>query len=182
MSKGKREFQYGRFEARIKMPVGGGLWPAFWLLGADIDQVGWPACGELDILENVGYENWVSGAVHGPGYSAENSVTYTYTLPAGQSSADWHTYRVDWDADSIRWSVDDKPVRTLYRVAMSSQDQVWVFDHPFFIVLNLALGGHYPFGYNGIDGSDGGCYGLPETTIDTLPQRMEVDWVRVCAP
>jgi beta-glucanase (GH16 family) len=179
-SKGKREFQYGRFEARVRMPAGEGYWPAFWLLGADIDQVGWPGCGELDIVENVGYRHWVAGAVHGPGYSAENSVAYTTTLPAGQSSTEWHVYRLDWDADSIQWFIDDKLVHTLYRVTLSSQGQEWVFDHPFFVVLNLALGGHYPFAYNGIDGSAGGCYGLPETTIDALPQRLEVDWVRVC--
>ena len=88
-SKGKGEFQYGRIEARIKLPVGEGLWPAFWMLGADIDEVGWPQSGELDVMENLGYENWVSGAVHGPGYAGAESRGYTYTLPAGQKVDAW---------------------------------------------------------------------------------------------
>jgi beta-glucanase (GH16 family) len=182
MSKGKREFEYGRFEARIRLPSGEGLWPAFWLLGGNIDQVGWPQCGEIDILENLGYEHWVAGAVHGPGFSGAESMGYTYTLPSGQVTGDWHVYQVNWSPDSIRWYVDGQPVHALLRLTVLMEDGQWVFDHPHFVVLNLALGGHYPYAYNAVDaGVDGGCYGLPGPTIDTLPQRVEIDWVRVCA-
>jgi beta-glucanase (GH16 family) len=180
-SKGKREFTYGRFEARIKLPGGEGLWPAFWLLGADIDQVGWPQCGEIDIMENLGYEDWVSGAVHGPGYAGGESIGYTYPLAEGQTTGDWHVYRVQWSPDSIRWYVDGELVHTLLRLTVLTQDGEWVFDRPHFVVLNLALGGIYPYSYNeAAAGQGGACYGLPGPTIETLPQRVEVDWVRVC--
>lgn len=181
-SKGKGEFQYGRIQARIKLPVGEGLWPAFWLLGADIDQVGWPQCGEADIMENLGYEGWVSGAVHGPGYAGAESRGFTYTLPAGEAASGWHTYRLDWTPDALAWSVDGVQVYSLLRVTLALHDQPWVFDHPYFIVLNLALGGHYPYSINRTDASAGNCYGLPQATIDALPKQVQVDWVRVCTP
>jgi beta-glucanase (GH16 family) len=181
-SQGKAEFQYGRIEARIKLPLGAGLWPAFWMLGGDIDAVGWPQSGELDVMENLGYENWVSGAVHGPGYSGAESRGFTYTLPAGQAVDAWHTYRVDWTPDQIEWYVDGIRVHTLLRLTLGLYDQPWVFDHPYFIVLNLALGGNYPYSVNRTapGAPEGGCFGLPPSTIETLPQRVEVDWVRVC--
>jgi beta-glucanase (GH16 family) len=181
-SKDKGEFLYGRIEARMQLPLGEGLWPAFWMLGADIDEVGWPECGELDIMENLGYDDWVAVAAHGPGFSGAESRTQRYDLPAGETVGGWHTYRLDWTEDNLRWYVDGVNVHSLLRLTLQLNDQEWVYDHPHFIVLNLALGGHYPYSENEADAPVDGCYGLPQATIDALPKQVQVDWVRVCKP
>lgn len=181
ITKDKREFKYGRFEARIKLPAGAGLWPAFWLLGNDIDntdEVGWPQCGETDIFENIGYEHWVSGGIHGPGYYGAGNVGAIYS-DTNWLVTDWHTYAVEWDPIEIKGYVDNTVFYTITRATLEAERGQWVFDHPFFIILNLALGGEYPYGYNHQDPGNDACYGLPKPTIDSLPQRMEVDWVRV---
>lgn len=190
-SKDKQEFEYGRIEASIKLTVGQGLWPAFWLLGANFydddecrshcDELGaisWPQCGEIDIMENVGCPDWVSGGIHGPGYSGTGGVGGVYTFTAG-SVADWRTYTVEWDPVEIKGYVDNTVFYTITRATLEGEHGQWVFDHRFFIILNLALGGDYPAEHNCESGDDGGCYGLPNSTIVSLPQRMEVDWVRV---
>ncbi len=158
------EQERGRFEARIKLPVGQGIWPAFWLLGSNFDQVGWPACGEIDILEYRGQEpSIVHGSLHGPGYSGGSAVTGSYTLPSGGFNDDFHVFAIEWDATSISWFVDDQ----LYQTVTSSDlpgGAGWVFDHPFFIILNVAVGGHF--------------VGPPDASTE-FPQTMLVDYVRV---
>jgi beta-glucanase (GH16 family) len=156
---------YGRFEARVKLPIGKGLWPAFWMLGDDIGEVGWPSCGEIDVFENKGSEPaTIHGALHGPGYSHGSGLTASYSLPSYQRfTDDFHTFAVEWEPSQVRFYVD----HSLYKVATPSDmpsGKRWVFDHPFFLVLNLAVGGNWP--------------GSPdESTI--FPQTMNVDYVRV---
>ena len=153
---------YGRFEARIQIPYGQGIWPAFWMLGEDIPQVGWPQSGEIDIMENIGREPaTVHGTVHGPGYSGADGVGSGFNLTSGQFSEDFHVYAIEWEPEEIRWYVDD----TLYH-ALTPDDVPgeWVYDHPFFIILNVAVGGAWP--------------GYPDETTE-FPQQMLVDYVRV---
>ena len=163
-SEGTYSAQYGRVEARIRIPRGQGIWPAFWMLGADIGQVGWPACGEIDVMENVGYEPAVvHGTVHGPGYSGAQGISAAYTNPSGAAFADdFHVYGVDWRPDSITWTVDGVAYRTVTRADVGSNP--WVFDKPFFVVLNVAVGGSWP--------------GSPDAST-RFPQQMTVDWLRV---
>lgn len=159
---GKQEFQYGRFEARIKLPSGQGLWPAFWLLGADILTVGWPQTGEIDIMEYKGQEPSVlHGSLHGPGYSGGAAITRRYTLPAGRFDTEFHEFRVDWTPSQVRWYVDG---RLYHEVNKGDQTGAWVYDHPFYIILNVAVGGNFVGAPNG---------------ATTFPQEMVVDWVRV---
>ena len=114
ITKGKFDFRYGRVEARIKVPEGAGVWPAFWMLGADIDKVGWPACGEIDIMEFIGKEpTTVYGTIHGPGYSGASGVGRSITLPGStKASADFHTFAVEWSDEEIRWFLDGKRFST----------------------------------------------------------------------
>ena len=154
----------GRFEARIKLPVGQGLWPAFWLLGANIGSVGWPDCGEIDIMEYRGQEpNIVHGTLHGPGYSGGAALTGSYTKSGAGFDADFHVFTIDWDEDGITWLVDGIAYQTFTPASLSSGRR-WVFDHPFFILLNVAVGGNY--------------VGPPDGST-VFPQTMLVDWVRV---
>jgi len=165
ITKGKLEQKHGRFEARIKLPKGQGIWPAFWLLGANIDTVTWPGCGEIDVMESRGQEpSVVLGSLHGPGYSGAGAVTDSYTLPGPQGEgADFHVFAVNWDPGYIAWEVDG----VTYQVATPKTlptDTQWVFDNPFFIILNVAVGGNF--------------LGYPdESTV--FPQTMLVDYVRV---
>jgi beta-glucanase (GH16 family) len=155
---------YGRFEARIKIPYGQGIWPAFWLLGNDIQQNRWPACGEIDIMENIGREpSMVHGTIHGPGYSGAKSIGAPYSLPAGRFSDDYHIYAIEWEPNEIRFYVDGN----LYETRTSADlppGTKWVYDHPFFIILNVAVGGGWP--------------GYPDAS-SIYPQKMYVDYVRV---
>ncbi|QUQ66731.1 glycoside hydrolase family 16 protein [Kutzneria sp. CA-103260] len=152
---------YGHFEARMKIPRGQGMWPAFWLLGDNIGDVGWPQCGELDIMENVGFEpNTVHGTIHGPGYSGSNGLGGAYSGPV--FADDFHTYAVDWSPDSISWSVDGNVYET--RTPADAGGNQWVFDHPFYIILNLAVGGDWP--------------GDPDDSTQ-FPQQLVVDYVHV---
>jgi len=158
--------KYGRFEARIKVPQARGLWPAFWLLGDDFPSVGWPACGEIDIMENGGAEPAaIHGSLHGPGYSAENALTGTFTFPNVRVADDFHLFAVEWEAERVRFYVDGELYATKTPSDLPAGTH-WVFDHPFFIILNLAVGGNLP--------------GSPEDST-TFPQRMLVDFVRVYA-
>jgi beta-glucanase (GH16 family) len=157
---------YGRYEARIKIPRGQGIWPAFWMLGDDLASVGWPNSGEIDIMENVGNEpGTVHGTVHGPGYSGGGGIGASYSLPDGKAFADgFHTFAVDWSPQAITWSVDGQTYQT--RTPADANGDKWVFDHPFFIILNLAVGGNWP--------------GSPNAST-SFPQTMTVDYVRVSA-
>ncbi|MDP9394060.1 MAG: ricin-type beta-trefoil lectin domain protein [Actinomycetota bacterium] len=143
LTQGKFTQQYGRIEARLRVPAGQGLWPAFWMLGQDIGSVGWPNSGEIDIMEILGHEtNKTYGTIHGPGYSGAGSTGTSYTLPSGNFSSGFHTFRVEWGPDWIRWYVDDVHFAT--RTPADVGGNPWVFNKPFFIILNLAVGGNWP--------------------------------------
>ncbi|MER7835009.1 family 16 glycosylhydrolase [Streptomyces sp. NPDC096040] len=141
---GKFSAQYGHVEARMKIPRGQGMWPAFWMLGNDIGQVGWPNSGEIDVMENVGFEpSTIHGTIHGPGYSGSAGIGAGYTLPNGQAFADgFHTFAVDWAPNSIKWSVDGNVYQT--RTPADVGGNTWAFNKPFFLILNLAVGGYWP--------------------------------------
>ncbi|MFB9234955.1 ricin-type beta-trefoil lectin domain protein [Plantactinospora siamensis] len=166
LTSGTFQQAYGRFEARMKLPRGQGMWPAFWMLGADIGSVGWPNSGEIDIMENIGREpSTVHGTIHGPGYSGAGGLGAPYSLPGGQAFADaFHTFAVDWAPDSITWYVDG----TAYsrKTPADVGGNRWVFDHPFFLLLNLAVGGGWP--------------GNPDGST-SFPQQLVVDYVHVQA-
>lgn len=155
---------YGRFEARIRIPRGQGLWPAFWMLGSNVDAVGWPQSGEIDVMENIGREAAsVHGTLHGPGYSGSAGISGVDMLRSGAYADDFHVFTVSWEASEIRWYVDG---RLYHRVAERDlpSGSAWVYDHPFFLLLNVAVGGAWP--------------GDPDG-VTSFPQTMLVDYVRV---
>jgi beta-glucanase (GH16 family) len=140
LSQNLREFQYGRIEARVKVPSGSGTWPAFWMLGTGLGQPGrtWPNVGEIDILEYVGREpNTVIGALHGPGYSGGNAIDQ-WSYRASPIADDWHVVAVEWNYEGIKWFLDGSQFHSVLRTEVPGE---WVFDQPFFIILNLAIGG-----------------------------------------
>ena len=157
----KVEFTYGRVEARIDIPNGQGIWPAFWMLGANFPEIGWPLSGEIDILENVGEKNVVYGALHGPGYSGAGNIGHVYRADVNFDEG-FHVYAIDWDPQVIRWYVDGEQV-SLTSVKDLDGAQ-WVYGHDFFLLMNVAVGGYWP--------------GNPDETT-TFPQAMVVDYVRV---
>lgn len=163
----KRNFAttYGRFEARIKIPRGQGIWPAFWMLGDDIGKVGWPKCGEIDIMENIGKEpSIIHGTIHGPGYSGAKGISSSFFLSNHKSFADsFHTFAVEWEPNIIRFYCDDVLYKTIASTDLPAGTS-WVYNHPFFLLLNVAVGGNWP--------------GSPDETT-TFPQVMLVDYVRV---
>jgi beta-glucanase (GH16 family) len=163
-TKGLLEPTYGRFEARLRIPRGQGLWPAFWMLGANIATVDWPTSGEIDVMENIGREPAiVHGTVHGPGYSQANGISSSYTLASGAFADDFHVFAVEWTPGQIRWLVDEHEYRRITPADLPA-GTTWVFDHPFFLLLNVAVGGAWP--------------GDPDAST-TFPQQMVVDYVRV---
>jgi len=142
LTKGRFAIQHGRVEARIKVPGGRGTWPAFWMLGDDIDRVGWPACGEIDVMEHVGADpRTCHGTAHGPGYSGVGGGVSGSVDLGVDLSDDFHEYAVEWDESGIVWLVDD---RAYHRVTPADVPGGWVFDHPFFLLVNLAIGGDWP--------------------------------------
>jgi beta-glucanase (GH16 family) len=164
-TQGKFTQKYGRFEARIKIPYGQGVWPAFWMLGDDIPKVDWPACGEIDIMENIGKEpEKVHSTLHGPGYSGDQGISAPFSLQGpGKFADDFHVFAVEWVAKKISFYVDGQLVATQTPKSLPVGKR-WVYDHPFFVLLNFAVGGDWP--------------GSP--AADTVfPQRMLVDYVRV---
>jgi beta-glucanase (GH16 family) len=165
VTSGKFEQAYGRIEARIQIPRGQGIWPAFWMLGNDIGSKGWPTCGEIDIMENIGKEpGMVHGSLHGPGYSGNTPETATYTLPGGASFADgFHLFTVEWEPNVVRFYVDNNLYQTRTPADLPA-GTTWVYDHPFTLLLNVAVGGGWP--------------GSPDGSSQ-FPQQMRVDYVRV---
>ncbi len=168
---------YGRFEARIRIPSGQGIWPAFWMLGYDVDKVHWPGCGEIDIMENIGKEpSKVHGSLHGPGPNGlgTDDMTAGFILRDEKHHTDrvfnfadaFHVFAVEWEPEMIRFYVDSELYFTATPRGMP-HGTGWVFDHPFFLLLNLAVGGNWP--------------GSPDSTTQ-FPQQMLVDYVRVYAP
>lgn len=152
---------YGRFEARMKIPSDQGIWPAFWMLGSDFPTVGWPASGEIDIMEHIGQPQTIYGTVHGPGYSGGDGVGDSHIISGEPLSETFRTYAIEWKPEEVRWYVDE----TLFNaITPADVPGEWVYDHPFFIILNLAVGGEWP--------------GYPDPSTE-FPQHLIVDYVRV---
>jgi beta-glucanase (GH16 family) len=153
---------YGHFETRMKIPRGQGMWPAFWMLGDNIGSVGWPTSGEIDVMENIGRTpNTVYGTIHGPGYSGAGGIGATFSIGAPFADA-FHVFAIDWSPNRVSWSVDGNVYET--RTPADLNGNRWVFDHPFFIIMNLAVGGDFP--------------GDPDGST-VFPQQLVVDYVRV---
>lgn len=160
-SRGLQEFEYGRIEARMKLPSGQGIWPAFWMLGSNAS---WPLGGEMDIMEYVGKTpDIVYQTVHGPGYSGNKGIGSHVALGADTLKNDYHVYAIEWAPNEIRWFVDAQEVFKMTPAQIPAGTQ-WVYDHPFFMILNLAVGGSWP--------------GFPDDTT-VFPQQLLVDYVRV---
>ena len=167
---GKFQQTYGRWEAMMKLPAGTGMWPAFWMLGNNNGCGGWPNCGELDIMENRGRLPMVSSsAIHGPGYSGNTPIVHTYNLPVASPSffAAFHIFAVEWDAGQVRFYVDGNLHYTVTRANIEVYGN-WVFNHPFYTLLNLAIGGVF-------DNNQ-----LPPDSA--FPAKVTVEYVRVYAP
>ena len=161
---GHFEFQYGRVEVRAKLPAGNGVWPAIWTLGVNRRTVGWPACGEIDIMENVGFEPLrIHGSVHTTAYNHIKGTQKTATIDIPNLSDDFHVYGMEWSADRIDVSVDGQKYFTFANER--SGTQAWPFDAPQYLLINLAIGGSWG-GQKGIDDS-------------RLPARYLVDYVRI---
>jgi beta-glucanase (GH16 family) len=164
-TKGLFQTRFGRVQARIKIPSGKGLWPAFWAIGSDIDRVGWPQSGEIDMMENLGNQPFtLLGSIHGP----ETGARRGYALTAARHttrplSAGYHVYGVDWSPNRLVFTLDGVPYATQTPATLPRGSR-WVFNRPFFLILNLAVGGSWP--------------GAPDGST-RLPARMLVDWVRV---
>jgi beta-glucanase (GH16 family) len=173
-TQGLFEQQYGRFEARIRLPVGKGIWPAFWLLGNDCDVNPWPQCGEIDVMEYVGDRpTVVLGSVHGPGYNAGDSISREYILENDRFDEGFHVFGIEWGPDYINYYVDGDLYNTItpetteeeaitFNAPANSGE--WVFNRPFYIIINMAVGGDLP--------------GAPNAETE-FPQSMYVDYVRV---
>jgi beta-glucanase (GH16 family) len=162
-TKDKYEKKFGRFEARIQLPWSQGLWPAFWMLGANSDEVTWPACGEIDIMENRGQEpTLINGTLHGPGYSAGESIGKAFELENDRFDTGFHIFGIEWGQGYINFYVDDVLYNQLTPADVTGE---WVFDdQPFYIIMNVAVGGSYPG---------------PPNENSVFPQTMLVDYVRV---
>lgn len=156
----KREFKYGRIDIRARITEGQGLWPAIWMLGENINEVGWPVCGELDIMENIGNEpKKVHGTVH---YDAGGYKSSTGSTSIGENfSEKFHVFSILWDLDKITWYVDYQPYKTLNKSMVGS---TYPFNNSFFFIMNVAVGGLWP--------------GSPDATTQ-FPQEMVIDYIRV---
>ena len=161
-TQGRAFWQYVRIEARARVPRGQGIWPAFWAMGENLPQAGWPEAGEIDIFEVIGREpRRVHVTVHGPGYSGAAGISGWYDVPGADVADAFRVFAIEWEAAAIRWYVDDVLFKTITPADVPGR---WVFDHPFFIILNVAVGGNWP--------------GSPDATT-VFPQSMHVDYVRV---
>jgi beta-glucanase (GH16 family) len=156
-TQGKQEFTYGRIEASIKVPKGQGIWPAFWMLGASITSEGWPRCGEIDIMEHINTDDTWYGTIHwddsGYVHHGGNAII--------SNMENWHIYRIDWTDSYIRWFVDGTPYYD-YDIS-GNRESTEEFHAPFFIILNVAVGGNWPKNPN-------------DSTV--FPQKMYVAYVR----
>jgi beta-glucanase (GH16 family) len=164
VTKGLFSQAYGRFEASVKLPLGKGIWPAFWLLGDNSGTAGWPKCGEIDIFENIGEPSTIYSTLHGPGYSGAHGISAKYALSVGEAvNTGFHLYAVEWEPKDIKFFFDDKLIAERTPADLPA-GTTWVYDHPFFILLNVAVGGNWP--------------GNPDKTT-AFPQQMLVKYVRV---
>jgi beta-glucanase (GH16 family) len=154
--------RYGKVVARIRVPAGAGMWPAFWMLGTNIEAVPWPGCGEIDVMEHVGrLPNRIFPTIHGPGYSGDHAFGRTLDLPA-PAADEFHVYALEWAKDHLSWTIDGQLYHQTAPPDVAPNE--WVFNHPFFLLLNVAVGGTF-----------GGPVG-PDTRF---PQSMSVDNVHV---
>jgi beta-glucanase (GH16 family) len=153
--------KYGKLEARIKTPTGHGIWPAFWMLGNNITTVSWPQCGEIDIMEQKGkFSNITYGSIHGPGYAGGQAITSTFTLANGRFDTDFNVYAVEWNESKIDFFVNNYLYK---RITPSEVSGEWVFNQPFFIILNIAVGGNFVG---------------PPNEFTPFPGTMTIDYVR----
>lgn len=160
-TKGKKAFQYGRFEVRAKLAVGKGVWPAFWLLGTNIDQVGWPLCGEIDVLEYVGRSpQEIFTSLHTQAGHGDNASTKTTRIENIEEG--FHIYSADWTKDQIAFYVDGQNVYTF--APKDKSQEVWPYNQPFYLLLNLAIGGNF---------------GGKEVDHTVFPQEFVIDYIRV---
>lgn len=172
---GKVEFMYGSIAARMKLPTGAGLWPAFWAMGS-ADP--WPENGEIDIMENVGDPSWTNVAMHGPGYSGDTPLVNRKYLSPDNDVTGWHIYSVEWSKDGLLFKTDGE---LSYHVTRSMVEKYgpWKYDNHKFMLLNCALGGVYPVAVNEIQTP---YLGLAESTVQLIKDnraRVLIDWVRV---
>ncbi len=168
-TQGKFATGYGRIEARLKLPKGQGIWPAFWMLSDNIDKVHWPACGEIDVVELIGHKpGTLHGTLHGPGYSGQHGLTKSTVLPGGANFSEaYHVFAVNWQPGRIEWLLDGKVYHALTPADLPAGTK-WVFDDAkHFLLLNLAVGGAWP--------------GYPDATTQ-FPQEYRIDYVRVYGP
>lgn len=166
LTKGKNDWAYGRIEAMAKLPKGVGTWPAVWMLGKNISTAGWPKAGEIDIMEHVGFdEGVVHGTVHTEAYNHSKKTEKGKAVTVKDVTTAFHLYAIEWTADQIDFFVDDQKYYSVQKSALGSTEAEWPFDQPFYLILNVAVGGNW-----------GGQKGVDETI---WPQRMEVDYVRV---
>ena len=168
-TKGKFNWKYGRFEARIKMPTGKGVWPAFWLMPEDSVYGGWASSGEIDIVEEIGDKpNTAYGTIHyGDKWPHNTHTGDKFVLPSGNLSDDFHVYAVEWEEGVIRWYIDGNLYETQTKWYTKAAPFPAPFDQKFFIILNFAVGGAWPGNPS------------PDTSF---PQSMDVDYVRVYQP
>lgn len=164
VTKGKAEWTYGKIEINAKLPPGRGLWPAAWMLGANISEVGWPECGEIDIMEHVGFNrDSVFGTIHSLAYNHMKGTQKGATTTIKKPYDEFHTYAIDWNQDKIDFMVDNRVYYSVQNERKTNAE--WPFDHPFYLLLNIAVGGNL-----------GGMKGLDEMIF---PAVLEVDYVRV---
>jgi len=162
LTKGKREFQYGRIDIRARLPKGQGIWPALWMLGSNFSSVGWPKCGELDIMELVGHQpNRVHGTAHFGNQPPSTQRTASYGLSKGTFSDAYHVFTLKWENNLVEWYVDDVKFHSM---TPANTGGIYPFNQKFFFIFNVAVGGNWP--------------GYPDVTT-VFPQQMDVDYVRV---
>jgi len=160
-TKGKMEFRYGRLEARAKLPTGKGVWPAIWLLGSNIDAVGWPLCGEIDVMEYIGREpGQVFTSLHTQ--DSHGNTVNTRKTPIEGIEEGFHLYAMEWDPEKIRFFVDEEAVYTF--APEERTEEIWPFDQPFYLIINLAVGGNF---------------GGPEIDDSIFPQQLVIDYIRI---
>jgi beta-glucanase (GH16 family) len=167
VTRGRFELLYGRVEVRAKLPTGRGAWPAIWMLGTNIDQAGWPACGEIDIMENVGFDPLrIHASVHTAAYNHTIGTHKTASVATANPADDFHVYSMEWHADRIEAFVDGQKYFSFRNEGTGSRS--WPFDKPQYLLINLAIGGSW-----------GGRQGIDETLF---PKRYLVDYVRIYQP
>ncbi len=161
---GKAEFKYGKIEVRAKLPAGKGTWPAIWMLGNDIGKTGWPTCGEIDIMEHVGYDkDSIHGTIHTQAYNHTKGTQKGKSVYISRPYDKFHVYAIEWTGEKMDFLLDGKKYYTVVNEHLSTNE--WPFDKPYYLILNVAVGGNW-----------GGKYGIDDSVF---PVAMEVDYVRV---